>query len=128
DVLGRDVLSRVLDGGWELLLVATAATAIGVLLGASLGVAAAYLRGWSDGLIMRTVDVFLAFPQLVFALLLVSIAGPRLWLIVIAVGLSHAPQVARVLRSATLDVSERDYVKAVEMQGVRPVKVMTNEI
>jgi peptide/nickel transport system permease protein len=77
---------------------------------------------------MRGVDVFLAFPQLVFALLLVSIAGPKLWLIVLAVGISHAPQVARVLRSATLDVSEREYVKAVEMQGMRPIKVMTKEI
>jgi peptide/nickel transport system permease protein len=128
DVLGRDVLSRVLDGGWVLLIMAACATAFGVLVGAALGVSAAYLRGRPDSLIMRAVDVFLAFPQLVFALLLVSIAGPRLWLIVVAVGLSHAPQVARVLRSATLGVSEREYVKAVEMQGVRPVSVMTKEI
>jgi peptide/nickel transport system permease protein len=128
DVLGRDVLSRVLNGGWVLLIMAACATAFGVLVGAALGVSAAYLRGRPDSLIMRAVDVFLAFPQLVFALLLVSIAGPRLWLIVVAVGISHAPQVARVLRSATLGVSEREYVKAVEMQGVRPVKVMTKEI
>jgi peptide/nickel transport system permease protein len=128
DTIGRDVLSRVLNGGWVLLVMAACATVFGVLVGAAAGVSAAYLRGRSDSLIMRTVDVLLAFPQLVFALLLVSIAGPQLWLIVMAVGLSHAPQVARVLRSATLDVSERDYVKAVEMQGVRPVNVMTKEI
>jgi peptide/nickel transport system permease protein len=72
--------------------------------------------------------VILAFPQLVFALLLVSVIGPKLWLIVLAVGLSHAPQVARVLRSATLEISERDYVKAVELQGMRPPKVMRKEI
>ena len=77
---------------------------------------------------MRTIDVFLAFPQLVFALLLVSIIGPKLWLIVLAVGLSHAPQVARVLRSAALDVSERPYVKATELQGIPPAKVMRLEI
>ncbi len=77
DQLGRDVLSRVLAGGWELLLMALASTAFGVLIGAAAGVSAAYLRGRVDGLIMRTVDVFLAFPQLVFALLLVSIIGPR---------------------------------------------------
>lgn len=128
DTLGRDVLSRVLDGGSVLLIMAAGATAFGVLVGAATGVSAAYLRGRADGLIMRTIDVILAFPQLVFALLLVSIAGPRLWLIVAAVGFSHAPQVARVLRSATLDVSEREYIKAVEMQGVRPVKVMADEI
>ena len=73
DYLGRDVLSRVLDGGWKLLLMAVAATALGIALGAVAGVSAAYLRGWRDGAIMRVVDVFLAFPQLVFALLLVSI-------------------------------------------------------
>ena len=70
--------------------------------------AAAYLRGKADAGIMRTVDVLLAFPPLVFALLLVSIIGPKLWLIVLAVGLSHAPEVARVLRSAALSISERD--------------------
>ena len=64
---------------------------------------------------MRIVDVFLAFPQLVFALLLVSVLGPKMWLIIVAVGISHTPQVARVIRSVALDVSERDFVKAVEL-------------
>jgi peptide/nickel transport system permease protein len=128
DYLGRDVLSRVLDGGWLLLLMALAATALGVTLGAAAGVSAAYLRGVSDGIIMRTIDVILSFPQVVFALLLVSVVGPKLWLIVLAVGLSHAPQVGRVLRAATLDISEQDYVKAVELQGMRPAKVMLREI
>lgn len=76
----------------------------------------------------RTVDVILAFPQVVFALLLLSLLGPKLWLIVLAVGFSHAPQVARVLRSATLDISERDYVKAAELQGMRSARVMLKEI
>jgi peptide/nickel transport system permease protein len=111
DYLGRDVLSRVLAGGWVLLIMA-----------------AAYLRGVADGAIMRTVDVILAFPQLVFALLLLSILGPKLWLITLAVGITHAPQVGRVIRAATLDVSEQDYVKAVELQGMRPARVMAKEI
>jgi ABC-type dipeptide/oligopeptide/nickel transport systems, permease components len=67
DFLGRDVASRVLNGGWALLLMALAATAIGIAVGAAAGMSAAYLRGRSDSLIMRTVDVILAFPQLVFA-------------------------------------------------------------
>ena len=128
DFLGRDVLSRVLDGGWVLLIMAACATALGIAGGAAAGISAAYLRGRSDGIIMRAVDVILAFPQLVFALLLLSLLGPKLWLITIAVGFSHAPQVARVLRSATLDISERDFVKAAELQGMRPAKVMTKEI
>jgi peptide/nickel transport system permease protein len=128
DFLGRDVLSRVLAGGWLLLLMAVTATVIGIAVGAAAGVSAAYLRGHIDGLIMRTVDVILAFPQLVFALLLLSILGPKLWLIVLAVGMTHAPAVARVLRSATLDISERDYVKVAELQGMRPAAVMAREI
>lgn len=128
DVLGRDVLSRVLDGGAVLLGIAAAATAIGVAAGVILGIAAAYYGRWTDGIIMRTVDVFLAFPQLVFALLLVSVVGPKLWLIMVAVGISHAPQVARVIRSVALDVCERDYVKAVELMDTPARKVMFGEI
>ena len=128
DDLGRDVLSRILGGGWVLLLMALGATAFGIVLGGAAGISAAYLRGRRDGLIMRTVDVMLAFPQLVFALLLVSVVGPKLWLIVIAVGISHAPQVARVFRAATLDVSERDYIKAAELTGASSVSVMFEEI
>jgi peptide/nickel transport system permease protein len=128
DFLGRDVLSRVLAGGWLILLMALAATALGIVAGTIAGVSAAYLRGVSDGIIMRTVDVILAFPQVVFALLLLSLLGPKLWLIVLAVGISHAPQVARVLRSAALNVSEQDYVKAAELQGMRRARVMRKEI
>jgi peptide/nickel transport system permease protein len=128
DIEARDVLSRVLDGGWVLLIMAACATTVGVAAGAAAGISAAYLRGISDGVIMRVVDVILSFPQLVFALLLLSLLGPKLWLITIAVGVSHAPQVARVLRSATLDLSERDFVKAAELQGMRPAKVMRKEI
>jgi peptide/nickel transport system permease protein len=128
DILGRDVLSRVLDGGWVLLIMAVAATAFGLIIGGAAGISAAYLRGKWDSIIMRSVDVILAFPSLVLALMLVSIIGPKLWLIVVAVGFAHAPAVARVLRSATLDISERDYIKAVELQGVKPAKVMRSEL
>ena len=128
DTLGRDVLARVLNGGWALLIMAACATVIGIAGGAAAGVSAAYLRGVSDGIIMRAADVILAFPQIVFALLLLSLLGPKLWLITLTVGVSHAPQVARVLRSATLDVAERDFVKAAELQGMGRVKVMRKEI
>jgi peptide/nickel transport system permease protein len=128
DVLGRDVLSRVLAGGWLLLAVAAAATALGVILGVMLGVYAAYAGRWKDGLIMRVVDIFLAFPQLVFALLLVSVAGTHVWLLILAVGISHAPQVARVVRSAALDVCERDFVQAVELYDTPPLRVMVGEV
>lgn len=128
DVLGRDVLSRVLDGGWVLLLMAACATALAVGGGAITGMAAGYLRGMADGAIMRTCDILLAFPQIVFALLLVSLLGPKRWLIVLAIGLTHLPQGARVVRAATLDISERDFVKAAEAIGTGRLRVMVGEI
>jgi peptide/nickel transport system permease protein len=128
DTLGRDVLSRVLWGGWETILLASIATAIGVGLGAAIGIAAAFRGGVIDAVLMRCVDVVLAFPQLVFALLLVSIYGPRLWLVVLAVAVAHAPQVARVIRSAALDISERDFVKSAELTALPSWKVMGKEI
>jgi len=128
DDLGRDVLSRVLAGGWKLLAIAAIATALGVAAGTALGIAAAYYGRLTDGIIMRIVDVFLAFPQLVFALLLVSVLGPKIWLITLAVAISHAPQVARVIRSVALDVCERDYVKAVELMDTPGRRVMSGEI
>jgi peptide/nickel transport system permease protein len=128
DVLGRDVLSRTLDGGWELLLMTAAATALGVAAGTACGVIAAYAGGWWDSVIMRAVDVILAFPQLVFALLLVSILGPKIWLIVLAVAISHAPQVARVTRAAALDISERDFVKAMQILGIPGRRIIRRDV
>jgi peptide/nickel transport system permease protein len=128
DELGRDVLSRVLNGGWELLAISAAATVIGVGIGTVIGVLAAHSRGWLDGVIMRTADVVLAFPQLVLALLLVSVAGSSILLIILAVALSHIPQVARVVRAAALDVCERDYVKAVELLRIPRRRVIFGEI
>ena len=128
EVLGRDVLSRVLDGGWLLLAVSAAATVLGVAVGALAGIMAAYYRGWRDGLIMRIVDILLAFPAIVFALLLVSIAGPKIWLVVVAVAATHAPQVARVMRSSALDICEKDFVKAVELNRIPSRKIIQGEL
>jgi peptide/nickel transport system permease protein len=128
DMLGRDVLSRVLDGGWKLLLMSLAATVIGVAVGTMIGVLAAFRGGVTDTLLMRAVDVLLAFPQLVFGLLIVSVLGAKLWLIVVAVAIGHAPQVARVIRSAALDVCERDFVKSAELIATPSWRVMFGEI
>jgi peptide/nickel transport system permease protein len=94
----------------------------------ALGIVAAYSRGVVDGLVMRSSDVLLAFPQMVFALLLVSVVGPKLWLLVVAVAVVHAPQVARVVRAAALDVCERDFVRAVELWRAPRRRVIVGEI
>jgi peptide/nickel transport system permease protein len=128
DALGRDVLPRVLDGGWRILLIAGAATILAIIAGTAAGVVSAYRGGRVDSIIMRSVDVLLGIPQLVFVLMLLSVIGAKTWLVILAVGLSQAPQVARVLRAAAQDVSERDYVKAVAAWGVPPRTVIRRHV
>jgi peptide/nickel transport system permease protein len=128
DQLGRDVFSRFLDGGRTVLGLALASTVIGIILGLVIGLSAAYAGGVVDEALMRTADVFLAFPQIVFALLLVSDFGPKLWLLVLTVGISHAPRVARVMRGAALQVVERDFVKAAEAVGESRWRILFSEI
>jgi len=128
DSLGRDVWSRFLYGGRSILGLAIAATIIGVGLGLVIGLTAAYLGGVVDEVLMRIADVFMAFPQIVLALLVVSALGPRLWLIVLTVGISHAPRVARVIRGAAQQVVERDFVKAAEAVGEPRRRVIFGEL
>ncbi|STZ58540.1 ABC transporter permease [Mycolicibacterium tokaiense] len=128
DQLGRDVLTRVLHGGIRLLLLAMAATALAVIVGALAGVVAAYRGGTIDTAIMRGVDVLLGIPQLVLALLLLSMLGPQDWLVILAVAVTQAPQVARVMHAAAQNVCEQDYVKAVANWGVPPRTVIRRHV
>ena len=128
DVLGRDVLSRVLNGGWLLLLLAVVATALAVGVGTALGIAAAYRQGTVGGVIMRGVDVLLSIPQLVFVLMIVSVVGASNLLLVAAVAIVQAPQTARLIYSVGQDLTERDFVKAVALWGVPPRKVIWRQI
>jgi peptide/nickel transport system permease protein len=128
DALGRDVWSRFLHGGLTVLWLSVAATAIGVVLGTVVGLVAAYSRNWLDDVLMRANDVILAFPQIVFVLLAVSAIGPKLWLIVLTVGLTHAPRVARVMRGAGQEVVERDFVKAAEVVGEPRWRIVFGEV
>jgi peptide/nickel transport system permease protein len=128
DALGRDVLARLLHGGWSLLLLAAISTVLAVMLGAIAGVVAAYRGRMTETLIMRTVDIMLAIPQLVFVLLIVSVIGAKTWLVVVGVTLCQAPQVARVMYASAQDICERDFVKAVALWGVPPRTVIMRHI
>src|SRR5215204_523954 len=128
DALGRDVLSRFLHGGATVLWISAAATLLGVVLGVVVGLIAAYARNWLDDVLMRSNDVLLAFPQIIFVLLAVSAIGPKLWLIVLTVGLTHAPRVARVMRGAALEVVERDFIKSAEAVGEKRWRIIFGEL
>ena len=128
DYLGRDILSRYLWGGRSVLGLSLAATAIGLVLGVLIGLVAAYSRSVLDDVLMRGMDVILAFPSIVLALVAVATVGPTLWLLVLAVGLTTAPRVARVTRGASLEIVERDFVQAAEAMGASRRTILLTEI
>lgn len=129
DYLGQDVFSRVLEGGRSILLISLLATVLGMVLGVLLGVVAAYAGGWVDEVLMRLNDVALAFPQILLALLvLTAISEPAWWIIVLLVGLSHAPRVARVARGVALGIVPRDFVTAAEALGESRARVVVAEV
>jgi peptide/nickel transport system permease protein len=128
DYLGRDVLSRVLLGGRSVLWMSIAATTIAVVAGATIGLVAGYSRSWLDDVLMRTMDVPLAFPQMVLVLLFVSLIGPKLWLIVAFVAIAWMPAVARVTRGATLEVAQREYVECAQALGVSRRTILARDL
>ena len=128
DALGRDVLSRLLRGGWLLLLLAVIATGLAVAVGATLGIVSAYRQGRVGGIIMRIVDILLSIPQLVFVLLIVSVIGSDNWILVLAVAAVQAPQTARVIFATSQEITERDFVQAVALWGVPPRKVIWRQV
>jgi peptide/nickel transport system permease protein len=127
DQLGRDVFSRLLYGGWSVVWLAAVSTVVGIAIGTAIGLVSAYLHNWVDEGLMRLMDVLLAFPPIVLALLAVSAIGPKLWLLVIVVMTCNVPYTARIIRSAAQEVFERDFIKAAEAAGERPLRIMFSE-
>ena len=129
DYLGQDVFSRVLDGGLTILAISLAATVLGMVGGILIGVVAAYVGGWFDEIVMRLNDVALAFPQILLALLVLSsVDQPKWWMIVLLVGISHAPRVARVARGVAIGLVSRDFVTSAEALGESRLRVVLAEI
>jgi peptide/nickel transport system permease protein len=128
DGLGRDVLTRVLYGGRSVLGLAAAATLLAYLIGLSIGLVAGYSRSVIDPLLMRSVDVMLCFPPLLFLLVLIAGAGASVAAMIVGVALVQAPQISRIVRTATLEVSVRGYVEAAVARGERAPAVIAREV
>ncbi|MDR6144067.1 peptide/nickel transport system permease protein [Microbacterium foliorum] len=128
DVLGRDVLSRLLSGGVTIVTMATAAAFIGTVSGAVIGLIAASSSSKVDAVIMRCLDVILAFPTIVLALLFVAVFGPNPVLIVCIVGLGHLPSVARIVRGAASNIVSRDFVLWAKSIGMPGTVVVIREV
>ncbi len=128
DSLGRDVLSRMLHGARVALAVALVAGSATALIGASLGLISGYYRGWPDRIISRLVDIWMAFPPVLFAILLIAVLGPGLWSIIIAIVVIDWTRFARVIRAEAMAQGAMDYVASAQVAGRGRFGIMLAEI
>jgi len=124
DQFGRDVLSRILYGIRASLSVAGLSVIIALLIGGFLGVSAAYYGGLYDRLVMRVMDVFLAFPIILLAIGIIAMLGPNQWNTALAIGIVYTPIFARLVRGPTLVLRESGYVQAAQALGASTLRVM----
>jgi peptide/nickel transport system permease protein len=128
DDLGRDIFSRVLAGASSVLTVAFVATALGILGGLAVGLVTAYYRGVVDNVVMRLIDAALAFPLIIFAVLVLAVLGRSVINVIVVIGIVFTPLVARTVRAAVLVEREREYVAAAKLRGESGLYIMVAEI
>ncbi len=128
DEFGRDVLSRVLNGAQTSLMMGFGATAISLLIGVPLGLAAGYFRGHIDDAIMRLIDLMISIPPIILGLLILSVTTPSLWKTMLAVGLVYVPIIVRLTRGATLEASSEEYVQSAKARGDNNFYILFSEI
>lgn len=128
DSLGRDVLSRIIHGARIALMVALIAGTITCVIGATLGLLAGFLRGWVDLVISRLIDIWMAFPPVLFSILLIAVLGPGLWSIIIAIVVIDWTRFARVVRAEAMAQGAMDYVASARVAGRGRVGTMLREI
>lgn len=128
DHLGRDVLSRTIYGARVSLTVGFAAVVVGGLVGAGLGIAAGYRRGWLDTAVMTVADAQLAFPFILLAIGIIAVLGPSFPTLIVVIGLSGWPGYARVLRAQVLVLRSREFVDAIHALGGTVVRVVGRHI
>ncbi|QLG60777.1 ABC transporter permease [Halorarum salinum] len=128
DAAARDIFRRTMYGSWLALKFGTVTVAASTTLGVSLGILAAYYGDVADNVIMRTMDVLLAFPSLLLALALVAIFGAGLWKVTIALTLVYTPRFARVVRGAALKVLEDEYIDATVALGAKDPRVLVRHV
>ncbi len=128
DKLGRDVLSRLIYGARTILVLAPISVLVSVTVGTCLGLLGGYFGGLVDETIMRILDAIMAFPTILLYLIIISAIGPSAVNVVVAITFVGAPGVARLVRSLTLDIRTRDYIRAAETCGEHPLYIMFVEI
>ncbi|MER9433967.1 ABC transporter permease [Mesorhizobium sp. M0618] len=128
DSLGRDLLSRLIFGGRIAFIVAFSAAIAACLVGSTLGLIAGYFGGWADRIISRVVDVWMAFPPVLFAILLVAVLGTGLSSVILAIAIIDWTRFCRVIRAETMGQSRMDYVENARIAGYGRIGIMLREV
>ncbi len=128
DNIGRDVFSRVIYGSRFSMLIATSAIVISAVLGIAAGVIAGYTGGRTDSVIMRLVDVQLAFPVIILLIAVVGVVGTGLVPLILVIGITGWAQYARIVRGSTLSIANTEYVEAARALGAGPIRIMFRDV
>jgi len=128
DELGRDIWSRIVFGARTTLYIVALVTVTAPVFGLIIGTVAGYFGGWTDRILMRLTDIFLAFPRLILALAFVAALGPGVENAVLAISLTAWPPYARVARAETLTVRRSDYISAIRLVGAGPARIILGHI
>ena len=124
DGQGRDILSRLIHGSRLTLFVVVLVAIIAAPVGLLVGTVAGYAGGWTDAILMRMTDIFLAFPKLILALAFVAALGPGIENAVLAIAITSWPPYARIARAETMTVRNSDYIAAVRLMGASPLRIV----
>lgn len=128
DLLGRDLLSRLIFGARTSLVIGIVANGAAVLLGSLLGVTAGFLRGAVGAVIMRFTDLMMAFPALLLAIALAAIFSPSLWIVALVIAMVNWVQIARVVYAQTIAIAEREFIEAARAVGAGPWRILLQHI
>lgn len=128
DEFGRDILSRIIYGAQISLMVGIFGVLISIVVGVALGTVSGYFGGMADMLIMRVLDVFMAFPSFLLALAIISVLGPGMINVMIAIGIFSVPSFARISRSSVLSVNNKEYIEAAKSMGAGHMRIIFKHV
>ena len=128
DLLGRDLLTRILYGARTSLVIGVAANGVALLIGSAVGIVAGYFGGLLGSALMRFTDLMMAFPALLLAICLAAILQPSLWIVAMVIALVYWVQIARVIYTETRALAERDFIAAERSLGAGPVRILVRHI